>query len=51
MAQLMRHRWPDNVRELEECIEKAILASADGWLRIDDRCCPSNFWLYAPVTG
>jgi transcriptional regulator with PAS, ATPase and Fis domain len=46
--QLLRHRWPGNVRELEECVEKAILASTDGWLRIDDHCCPSNFWLYSP---
>jgi len=43
-AQLMRYRWPGNVRELEECIEMSLLATTDGWLRIDDRCCPPSFW-------
>ena len=33
-AHLMQHRWPGNVLELEECIEQAVQASVDGWLRI-----------------
>ena len=36
-AQLMHYRWPGNVREFEECIERASLATTDGWLRIDYR--------------
>ena len=36
-SQLMRHRWPGNVAELEACIEAAIHASLDGWVRFDPR--------------
>ena len=50
-SHLLRHRWPGNVRELEECIEMSILASTDGWLRIDCRCCPANFWVDSSHQG
>lgn len=33
MDVLKHHRWPGNVRELEACIEKALRASSDGWVR------------------
>ena len=33
---LQRHDWPGNVRELENVIERALICSADGTLRLDD---------------
>jgi len=36
MELLQRHDWPGNVRELENVIERALICSSDGTLRLDD---------------
>jgi len=36
MEVLQRHDWPGNVRELENVIERALICSTDGTLRLDD---------------
>jgi transcriptional regulator with GAF, ATPase, and Fis domain len=36
MDVLQRHDWPGNVRELENVIERALICSGDGTLRLDD---------------
>jgi transcriptional regulator of acetoin/glycerol metabolism len=36
MEVLQRHDWPGNVRELENVIERALICSSDGTLRLDD---------------
>jgi formate hydrogenlyase transcriptional activator len=37
---LVRHSWPGNVRELENVIERAVILSRDGKLRIDGDALP-----------
>jgi formate hydrogenlyase transcriptional activator len=37
MDALRRYSWPGNVRELENIVERALIRSVDGTLRIDDR--------------
>jgi formate hydrogenlyase transcriptional activator len=37
MDALQRYHWPGNVRELENIVERALIRSVDGTLRIDDR--------------
>jgi len=36
MDVLQRHDWPGNVRELENVIERALICSGEGTLRLDD---------------
>jgi transcriptional regulator with GAF, ATPase, and Fis domain len=36
MQALERHNWPGNVRELENVIERAMICSSDGTLKLDD---------------
>jgi len=36
MEVMQRHDWPGNVRELENVIERALICSTDGTLRLDD---------------
>jgi formate hydrogenlyase transcriptional activator len=37
---LARHSWPGNVRELENVIERAVILSHDGRLRVDRDALP-----------
>jgi transcriptional regulator with GAF, ATPase, and Fis domain len=39
---LLRHRWPMNVRELEKCLESALVLAQDG--RIDLQHLPQAVW-------
>jgi len=41
MEVLQRHDWPGNVRELENVIERALICSSDGTLRLDDPLRPA----------
>jgi formate hydrogenlyase transcriptional activator len=36
LATLERHHWPGNVRELENVLERAVITSRPGTLRLDD---------------
>ena len=38
---LERHHWPGNVRELENVLERAVITSRPGALRLDDTATPS----------
>ncbi|MFQ6920260.1 MAG: helix-turn-helix domain-containing protein [Parabacteroides distasonis] len=31
-ASLQKYPWPGNIRELRNCIQRAVLLSADGWI-------------------
>lgn len=45
MAKLKEHRWSGNIRELQNCIEKAVILSEDGELQPQDIQLPQS----APV--
>ncbi len=45
MAKLKEHRWSGNIRELQNCIEKAVIMSEDGELQPQDIQLPQS----APV--
>ena len=40
MVHLWEYDWPGNVRELENLIERMVILSEDGWIRVDNL--PSN---------
>lgn len=32
---LQKYPWPGNIRELKNCIQRAVLLSADGWISLE----------------
>jgi two-component system response regulator HydG len=34
-ASLQKYPWPGNIRELKNCIQRAVLLSADGWISLE----------------
>jgi len=51
MESLRRHGWTGNVRELQNVIERAVILSRDGELRIPSGCLTSAASSHAPSPG